>query len=90
MSPEEQIALAIECGVEIKEAEESREDDSQDWIIFYPLELAAYTATVEAKERERCAKECEKHNPSPDQWSDDIEYTEKRIALACANSIRSL
>ena len=37
---------------------------------------------------EACVEECEKKNPHPDQWSDMSEYTEKRVALACAQAIK--
>lgn len=40
-------------------------------------------------EREECAKICESKNPHPDEYSDSMEYTEKRVALDCARSIRS-
>ena len=39
-------------------------------------------------QREKDAEICERRNPQPDQWSDNMEFTEKRVVLACAAAIR--
>lgn len=55
MTPEEQRKLAIECSAVVDIKHHTNVDG--DSIVFLPNELADYTAAVEAKERERCAKE---------------------------------
>ena len=51
MTPDEQRKLVNECGASVY-----TDKNCEDIIAFYSSDLAAYTAAVEAKERERCGE----------------------------------
>ena len=75
MKLEEIKQLAIECG-----AEAYSDKGCEDVLAFYENELAAYTAAVEARERERCAVVCAAMQRG---WCSDDH-------LECAIAIREL
>lgn len=84
MNQEEQRKLAINCGGVF----------TSGWydvnkIEFYESHLAAYTAEVEARERERCAQECDME-ASTSTLNDNKDYDEGRQmgAIFCAKRIR--
>lgn len=88
MTPEEQRKLAIECCANVSDwIRTGNIRGSYISITFTVNELAAYTAAVEAKERERCAAICDDHHH---MWrfgdGDDSVSGPKE----CAAAIRSL
>jgi len=86
MTPDEQRALAIEKGAIVKHWRGIIGDDYDDFTLS-TNELAAYTAAVEAKERERCAVVCD---DSHYNWRFDNEPDSSSGPRECRDAIRSL
>lgn len=80
LTPEEQRALAIKCGAgELSIKYGLDLSDVSGVLILSNAELSAYTAAVEAKERERCCTAI-----------DTIDYGDAPEYRACQEAIRSL